>query len=148
MSFDRAVCSGLPRTRETAGIILGNRAQPKLEEIATLEEILPGDRHAPGEDLAGWLAHVANPWADAAAPDARFMGGERFSDFQARVVPAFQALLADRGWHTLLLVLHGAVNRVLLNYVMNLPWQGAMSIEQDAGCYNITGPWRSTSMML
>ena len=137
VSFDRAVCSGLPRTRETAGIILGNRAQPKLEEIAALEEILPGDRHAPAEDLAGWLAHVANPWADAAAPDARFMGGERFSDFQARVIPAFQSLLADRRWHSLLLVLHGAVNRVLLNYVMNLPWQGAMSIEQDAGCYNI-----------
>ena len=135
--FDRAVCSGLPRTRETAGIVLAGRAGPALEEMPALAEITAGDRREPRIDLAGWIAHVANPWADAAAPDARFLGGERFSDFEARVLPAFQTLLADVSWHTLLLVLHGAVNRVLLNYVMNLPWQGAMSVEQDAACYNI-----------
>ena len=32
---------------------------------------------------------------------------------------------------------HGGVNRVLLNHMMNLPWQGTVSIEQDACCINI-----------
>ena len=135
--FDRAVCSGLPRTRETGAIVLAGRDGPPLEELPALAEITVGSRHEPRADLAGWIAHVANPWADAAAPDARFLGGERFSDFEARVLPAFRMLLADVTWRTLLLVLHGAVNRVLLNHVMNLPWQGAMSIEQDPACFNI-----------
>lgn len=141
VTFDRAVCSGLPRTVETAGIVLADRlagrAGPQLEIVPALEEIQAGKHDAPAEDLAAWIAHVANPWADAAAPDARFIGGERFRDFEHRVLPAFAALLADPSWRTLLLVLHGAVNRVLLNHVMNLPWQGAMSIEQDPACFNI-----------
>jgi probable phosphoglycerate mutase len=135
--FDRAVCSGLPRTVETAGIVLAGRSAPALEVIPDLEEIQSGHAQAPAEDFAAWIAHVANPWADAAAPDARFIGGERFRDFEARVLPAFTELLADTRWRTLLLVLHGAVNRVLLNHVMNLPWQGAMSIEQDPACFNV-----------
>ncbi len=135
--FDRAVCSGLPRTVETAGFVLAGRGSPELEVVPALEEIQSGHERAPAQDLAAWIAHVANPWADAAAPDARFIGGERFRDFEARVLPAFAALVADTRWRTLLLVLHGAVNRVLLNHVMNLPWQGAMSIEQDPACFNV-----------
>jgi hypothetical protein len=40
-------------------------------------------------------------------------------------------------WRNLLLVLHGAVNRMIFNYVMNLSWQARMSIEQDNCCINI-----------
>ena len=137
IAFDRAVCSGLPRTVETAGIVLNGRAGPQLEQLPALEEIKPGHDQPAAAELAAWIAHIANPWSDAAAPDARFLGGERFRDFEARVLPEFDALLADSAWRTLLLVLHGAVNRVLLNRVMNLPWQGAMSIEQDPACFNI-----------
>ena len=46
-------------------------------------------------------------------------------------------LVFDATWRTLLIVAHGGVNRLLLNYVMNLPWQGAVSIEQDACCINV-----------
>ncbi len=84
-----------------------------------------------------WISHVANPWADAAEPDSRFLGGERFVDFEHRVLPAFDELVADPSWRTLLIVAHGGVNRLILNHVMNLPWQGAVSIEQDACCINI-----------
>jgi broad specificity phosphatase PhoE len=137
IEFDRAVCSGLPRTRATAAIILAGRSTPPLEILPDLEEIRGGDRHQPVEDLERWIRHVANPWADAAHPDARFLGGERFTDFQRRVVPAFSGLIDDRSWHTLFVVAHGGVNRLILNHVMNLPWQGAVSIEQDACCINI-----------
>lgn len=136
VEFDRAVCSGLPRTRETAGIVLRGRDGPELEIIESLEEIQDGSRHEP-EDLEAWIQHIANPWADAAKPGARFIGGELFSDFSARVIPAFEALVAQQTWRSLLLVLHGGVNRLLLNHVMSLPWGGTLSIEQDTCCLNI-----------
>lgn len=137
IEFDRAVCSGLPRTAETATLVLGGRRSPTLEIVPALAEIQGGDKHQPIEDLEAWLAHVANPWADAAHPEARFLGGERFADFEARVVPAFRQLIADTRWRQLLIVAHGGVNRLILNHVMNLPWQGTVSVEQDACCINI-----------
>ena len=137
VEFDRAICSGLPRTVATAGFVLEGRSHPHLEIVGALEEIQGGDGQAPGADLAAWLDHVANPWADADHPEARFLGGERFADFEARVVPAFRDLLAAQDWRTLLLVAHGGVNRVILNHVMNLSWHGGLSVEQDACCINI-----------
>lgn len=135
--FDRAICSGLPRTVETATIILAYRERPVLETMPALEEIRGGGRDHPVEDVGAWLAHVANPWAGAEHPEATFLGGERFVDFAERVVPAFESILADPQWRNLLLVLHGAVNRMIFNYVMNLTWQNRMTIEQDNCCINI-----------
>jgi len=135
--FDRAICSGLARTVETATIVLAHRDTPALEIVPELEEIRGGDRAHPVSDVAAWLAHVANPWAGADHPEATFLGGERFVDFADRIVPAFEAILADHDWRNLLLVLHGAVNRMIFNYVMNMPWQARMTIEQDNCCINI-----------
>ncbi|MEZ5561244.1 MAG: histidine phosphatase family protein [Pseudomonadales bacterium] len=137
VEFDRAICSGLPRTLETAKHILAYRTHPELEVVPELEEIRGGGRDHPVEDVRSWLQHVANPWAGADHPDATFLGGERFVDFAARVVPAFEQILADQSWRNLLLVLHGAVNRMLFNHMMNTPWQARMSIEQDNCCINI-----------
>ena len=137
VEFDRAICSGLPRTRATAGFILAGRRKPPLEIVPDLEEIRGGDRMQDIADVEQWVRHVANPWADAAQPGSRFLGGERFLDFERRVLPAFIDLVGDSSWRTLLIVAHGGVNRLILNHVMNLPWQGAVSIEQDACCINI-----------
>jgi broad specificity phosphatase PhoE len=137
VEFDRAVCSGLPRTRATAAFILAGRAKPALEVSPGLEEIHGPDHDHKVTDMQSWIRHVANPWADAAQADSRFLGGERFADFERRVIPAFTALVSDRSWRTLLIVAHGGVNRLLLNHVMNLPWQGTVGIEQDACCINI-----------
>jgi broad specificity phosphatase PhoE len=135
--FDRAICSGLPRTVETARFILAYRERPELEMEPALEEIRGGDREHPVSDMDAWLAHVANPWAGADHPEATFLGGERFVDFAQRIVPAFERILTDDRWRNLLLVLHGAVNRMIFNHVMNMPWQSRMSIEQDNGCINV-----------
>lgn len=135
--FDRAICSGLPRTRETATLVLAGRDSPLLEEAPELEEIRGGGKDQPVADPAAWLKHVANPWAGADHPEATFMGGERFVDFAGRVTPAFDAIVADQRWQTLLLVLHGAVNRMIFNHVLGLTWQGRVSIEQDNCCINV-----------
>jgi len=137
VEFDRAVCSGLARTRATAGFILAGRSRPELEIVPALEEVRGGDRGQRIVDMEAWIAHVANPWADAERPDGRFLGGETFAEFGGRVLPAYADLVRDTTWRTLLIVAHGGVNRVILNHVMNLPWQGAVSIEQDACCINV-----------
>ena len=73
--FDRAICSGLPRTRETATIILGQRPLT-LEIVKDLEEIRGGDAIARAS-----LSPVDYAYAmfRAAEPDACFADGEKFS---------------------------------------------------------------------
>src|SRR5262249_51990612 len=137
VEFDRAVCSGLARTVATAGFILAGRAHPRLEIVPALEEVRGGERGRQIADMQAWIAHVANPWAAGEQPDGRFLGGETFVEFGGRVLPAFDALVRDTSWRTLLIVAHGGTNRVILNHVTNLPWQGTVSIEQDACCINI-----------
>ncbi len=137
VEFDRAVCSGLPRTVETARHVLSSRLHPELEVVPVLDEIRGADRDEPVADPVAWLRHVANPWAGADEPEARFLGGEKFVDFAARVVPAFETIMHDNAWHSLLLVLHGAVNRMIFNHVLGLPWQSSATIEQDNCCINI-----------
>ena len=136
IAFDRAVCSGLPRTMETAGIVLGERAAPTLEIVPALEEIQGGGAREDFTDPA-YLKHIANPWADGHDPDATFLRGERFGDFASRVVPAFEAIVHQPTWHQLLLVLHGAVNRMIFNHITGLGWRGDLAIEQDNACINV-----------
>ena len=135
--FDRAVCSGLPRTVETARLILAGRENPALETEPALEEIRGAGMAYGRAGSPAWLEELANPWAAAEEPGARYLGGEKFADFGARVTPAFDRIVAGRGWTNLLLVLHGAVNRRILNHVLGLPWQKRVSIEQDNCCINI-----------
>jgi broad specificity phosphatase PhoE len=137
VAFDKAVCSGMPRTMETAKLILAYREHPELEIQPALEEIHGGGAPAASQDIGAWLRHVANPWAAADEPAAQYLGGERFDDFAARITPAFDAIITDQSWQTLLLVLHGAVNRMLFNHIMGTPWRANASIEQDNCCINI-----------
>lgn len=134
VAFDRAVCSGLPRAHQTAEIVLAGRDltiedRPALGEIrgGRFDEIPPERREA--ELLYGFEA--------AAAPGARFAGGEIYADFQDRVVGAFTALLAEPGWTRLLLVGHDGVNRVLLGWACGAGLAAVGSFEQDMACLNI-----------
>ena len=141
VSFDRAICSGLPRTVETAEIVLGDRQGLTLNVMPELEEIHPGDGFRlddrPPADQAEWIRRISNPWAEARQPTASFLGGETFGAFAERVVPAWESIIADRTWDCLLLVLHGAVNRLIFNHVLEILWQADACIEQDNGCINI-----------
>lgn len=132
--FDRAVCSGLPRTRETAELVLGDRALA-LEERPDLREIRSGGTAAfDGADLEH---DYAGALERAAEPGARYMGGEVYAEFEARILPAWEALLAEPDWTQLLLVCHGIVNRVILSWMIggNLAQLGLF--EQDTGCLNV-----------
>jgi probable phosphoglycerate mutase len=132
-NFDRAVCSGLPRTVETATIVLCGGG-PKLEEVPALEEVRGGsgvlDRPFAPRDLAYALT-------DADDEDARFLGGERFADLRARVLGAVEELVADSSWSRMLLVGHGGVNRVILAWALGADLRAAARMEQDSCCVNV-----------
>lgn len=131
--FDRAICSGLPRTRETATIILGERNLP-LEIVGDLEEIRGGDAVARAN-----LSPVDYAYAmfRAAEPDACFANGEKFSAFANRVLPAFQYIVDDPDWSSLLLVAHGGVNRAILSHILGGGLASFGTLEQDSCCLNI-----------
>lgn len=133
--FDRAVATGLPRTEQTIRLVLGGRALA-VEQIPALQEIRGGsnaDLIATGRAQELFIHAFTGPLTR----EDRFLAGESFGAFQDRVLPAFRALLADTSWHTMLLVAHGATNRVILCDLIGLGLAGLGHFEQDPACVNI-----------
>lgn len=132
--FDLAICSGLPRSEETARYILGERDLP-LHHEPEWREIRSGRlREIPQAQRERSIAYA---YDDAAQPGARFIGGELWSEFAARVDQAWLRLIARDDWQTLLIVAHDAVNRVLLARIIGCGLGGLKSFEQDPACINI-----------
>jgi len=132
--FDLAVCSGLPRTAETARLVLGERDLP-VREDARLKEVKAGRLDAvPADERERVIAYA---YDGAEAMDAAFIGGECWIDFQQRVLAAWAALVARDGWQDALVVAHDAVNRVLLSHVAGAGLPGLKAFEQDPACINM-----------
>ena len=126
--FDRAVCSGLPRTLETARLVLDGRSVV-LEERPALQEIRPGGAGAvpPEKFERTFLASFYRP----ATREDRFLGGETWGSLQDRVLPCFRELVADPSWRHLLVVGHGGVNRVIVLELLGAGLAALGHIEQD-----------------
>ncbi|NWH08735.1 MAG: histidine phosphatase family protein [Alphaproteobacteria bacterium] len=133
LPLDRVICSGLPRTIETASPHAARRFIP-LEIVPALEEIRGG---TPQSRQSLSPADYAYGFFRAHEPDARFAGGERYADFLARVAPAFDAILADLAWSNILIVAHGGVNRAILAHLFGLGLQHLAMFEQDSACLNV-----------
>lgn len=132
--FDLAVCSGLPRTEETARHLLHGRDLPLLAE-PRLQEVRGGRlREIPRQDRERSIAYA---YDGAEQPGARFIGGELWSDFAVRVNQAWEQLIARDDWQNLLIVAHDAVNRVLLGQIIGGGLGGLKGFEQDPACINI-----------
>jgi broad specificity phosphatase PhoE len=134
--FDRVISSGLPRTVETAervlaatGLSIPQEADERLQEIrpGRLADIPPDRLH---EAFLGAFQGLADE-------SARFLGGESVGEMLDRILPAFQAVLADRSWQQLLLVLHGGVNRGLLSYALAGRRCFLGRLEQAPACINV-----------
>jgi broad specificity phosphatase PhoE len=131
--FDRAVCSGLPRTVETAEIVLSDKRLP-LERVPELEEVRGGGAGGGGPVTARDVAYSI--W-QAERPDGRFLNGESFTDLQKRVLGALDGLIGQPSWERLLLVAHGGVNRVILAWALGAPLASMPRMEQDSACLNV-----------
>ena len=132
IAFDRVIASGLPRTCETASIVAPGRepeAWPELDEIR-------GERLSaiPADELENEFVHA---FRGVVPNEKRFLGGETIGELFDRVIPAVDRLLADEKWDTVLLVLHGAVNRAILSRALTGQRMFLGQFEQAPGCINV-----------
>jgi len=131
--FDKAVCSGLPRTLETATHILKGH-DLDIETIPAFEEIRSHpDRY---KNLKS-LHDVAYAFENAHEPGARYGEGEPFIDFETRIIQALNKLIDDTSWTNLALVAHGGVNRVILGWATGAGLQAFQVFDQNTCCLNI-----------
>jgi len=134
VQIDKALCSGLPRTRETGETVLGSRKIP-LGVDAGFLEIRQMDGEATGDyDI---VADVAFSHYRASDAEARFLGGERYSDFYSRIEQSIDNLLLDDSWHNLALFAHGATNAAFLGWVTGLGRSAFGVLDQAMCCLNV-----------
>jgi probable phosphoglycerate mutase len=136
MTIDRALTSGLIRTRETAQQVLdAARLSPSLEHWPELQEIRGGRLSAIRDDELrdAFIGAFEGP----VPHEKRFLGGETIGELIDRVLPAFKRLLADERWDTALLVGHGGVNRAVLSWFLTGRHEFLGGLAQDAGCLNV-----------
>ena len=134
--FDRVIVSGLPRTVETAMRVLAETGQQvQLETWPELAEIRGGKLSAiPDEQLR---EAFTGAFEGVVPEQRRFLGGESVGELMDRIHPALANLLADTGWDTVLLVLHGGVNRAILSYALTGGQRLYLgNLSQAAGCIN------------
>lgn len=134
--FDRVIVSGLPRTVETARRVLAETGQQiALEEWPDLVEIRGGKLASiPDAELK---EAFTGAFEGIAPEDKRFLGGESVGELMNRIHPAVDRLRADTEWDTVLLVLHGGVNRAILSYALSGQRLFMGNIAQTAGCINV-----------
>ena len=134
--FDRVITSGLERTEQTAHQV----------QKAAGHYVVPQQRPGLQEIRGGRLATIAEKdllHSFTAATDGvvneqvQFLGGETIGQMLDRVIPEVDAIRADKTWDTLLLVLHGAVNRAILSYLLTGQRQVLGGFEQSPACINV-----------
>jgi broad specificity phosphatase PhoE len=134
--FDRVIVSGLPRTVETAQRVLAETGQHiELEIEAALQEIRGGKlSNIPPADVEAAFLGVF----DGIVPEeTRFLDGETIGSLFDRVLPAIAALREDSSWDTVLLVLHGGVNRAILSHAITAGGRTFFGhLSQATGCIN------------
>jgi broad specificity phosphatase PhoE len=130
--LDRVLASTLPRTVETARLVVPGVEPEEWPELSELR----GDRLSgiSTEDLEAEFVHA---FRGVVPNDKRFLGGETVGSLFDRVLPALERLLADDTWDTVLAVLHGAVNRAILSYALTGERMFLGHFEQAPGCLNV-----------
>lgn len=131
---DKALCTGLPRTRQTGETVLGDR-EIELGVLSELEEIRP----LKGEAAGGYDIYTDIAFSHWRAPEdeARFLGGERYHDFYARISAAMELLLADNSWHNLAVFAHGGTNAAVLGWATGVGLDAFGLLDQSMCCLNI-----------
>jgi len=133
--FDRVIVSGLPRTVETANLVLSQTGQEiDLELWPELEELRGGKLSAIADE--NLREAFIGAFEGVVPEDKQFLGGETIGQLMDRVLPAIARLRADPGWDTVLMVLHGGVNRAILSHALTAHRLFLGNMAQTAGCIN------------
>jgi probable phosphoglycerate mutase len=139
VALDRVICSGLPRTRETAEIVQTFLdPAPALEVESNLVEIRGGVPAMPLGNRKDLIAVMSFEFTRAADEGATMMrGGEAFAAAQARSIDAIERLLCRPDWRQILIVAHEGINRLILSWVAGSGLRATSAFEQDTGCINV-----------
>ncbi len=134
--FDRVITSGLPRTEQTVRHVLDAGGHDNVVvQRPNLQEIRGGRLASIAEhDLLQAFTAATDGVIDE---EVKFLGGESVGEMLDRVLPEIDILRADPGWDTALLVLHGAVNRAILSYLVTGRRQVLGAFEQSPACINV-----------
>ena len=130
---DRALCSGLLRTQETAKRVLADR-MIDVETEAGLAEIRPATERRPDYDLFRDVAYTHWRAGDAGS---RFLGGEPYRDFYARIAATMERIVAEPDWHDLAVFAHGGTNAAILGWVTGLGLDAFGVFDQATCCLNV-----------
>jgi probable phosphoglycerate mutase len=130
--FDRVVTSGLTRTLETARLVAPS-VEP--ESHYGLREIESGEIRGVAPEAVQTM--MATAFKGVVPLETRFLGGESIAELFDRVLPELDALLADDGWDSLLLILHGGVNRAILSRALTGDRVFLGGFEQSPACINV-----------
>lgn len=134
--FDRVIVSNLPRTIESALRVLAETGQqieleqwPEFQEVrgGVLEDILDDDLEEA----------FTSAFSCMAEEHKKFLDGESVGQLIDRIHPVIDRLRADTSWDTILLVLHGGVNRAVLSYAITGQRLFLGNLEQSPGCINV-----------
>jgi len=148
LAIDRAITSGLVRTRSTAEHVLAAAgANPPVEHRPELQEIRGGALSSiPDAELrSAFIAAFEGP----VPLETRFLNGETIGELIDRTLPSIQRLLAEADWDTVLVVLHGGVNRAILSWFLTGRPVFLGGLAQDPACLNVidVGPSVATSIV-
>lgn len=131
--IDRAVCSGLPRTRQTGEIILGNRTL-EIENDSEFREIRQLDEFEGDYDV---VADIAFSHGRATEPDARFLGGERYASFYERIANRLEAFFIEPDWNDAAVFAHGGTNAAVIGWATGMGLSAFGTIDQATACLNV-----------
>ncbi|HET8590835.1 MAG TPA: histidine phosphatase family protein, partial [Nakamurella sp.] len=89
-----------------------------------------------GEWSGCTAAQIAERWPEQFAvwradPDARPPGGESFTDVRERVVPVISDLVRRYRGHTVVIVTHAAVTKMVLVHALGVPSAAAYRLRID-----------------
>lgn len=148
VAIDQVITSGLPRTKQTASLVLEAAGiAPPIEHRPELEEIRGGSLHSilRADLRSAFLGAFAGPVDE----NVRFLNGESVGALLDRVLPALQSIVEDDRWDAMLIVAHGGVNRALLSWFLTGRRQLLGGLEQSPGCLNIidVGPTPGDSLV-
>jgi probable phosphoglycerate mutase len=134
VAFELAVHTGVERTIQTLDLVLEGKEVPR-QAMPELREIRAGDLESLTPER--YEAEFVYGFENAAAPGARFAGGETFVEFRDRTLPAFERLLLQPGWRNLLMVCHGGTNVMIIAWITGGGLAGMGCVDQDPCCLNV-----------
>ena len=122
------------RTMESARIIAGPH---DCHEDAGLCEIDFGDFEGlPYDEIAARYPAIYRHWMESPT-EVQFPNGESFTEMRLRVLRAFEAIRRRHEGHTVAIVTHGGVIRIVLARALEMPDHCLFRLAQDYAAMNL-----------